>query len=132
MFSLMRASCAKAFIVAVALFTTPGEAARDPVRLSADRSVEFVVYEARRSPYSEMFRTTNLLPMLDAARPRDVPVRFVDVLASSSDGAGLSAPIDIVPTVVLFRDGQEQGRIVGLFGPGDFLKLLANLMRGID
>jgi hypothetical protein len=30
---------------------------------------------------------------------------------------------------VLFEDGREQGRITGLFGPDDYARLLASLVR---
>jgi hypothetical protein len=92
-------------------------------------AVEVVVYEAKASPYAAMFRDTGLPALQRMAEARGAAVRFVDVLATRKDGPGLAAPITMVPTVVVFRDGQETGRIAGLFGPGDFARLLAELLR---
>ncbi len=92
-------------------------------------AVEVVVYEAKASPYAAMFRDTGLPALKRMAEARGAAVRFVDVLATRKDGPGLAAPITMVPTVVVFRDGQETGRIAGLFGPADFSRLLAELLR---
>jgi len=92
-------------------------------------AIEVVVYEAKASPYAAMFRDTGLPALKRMAEARGAAVRFIDVLATRSYGPGLAAPITMVPTVVVFRDGQETGRIAGLFGPADFTRLLTELLR---
>jgi hypothetical protein len=113
----------------VAAFLAPGPVGAALDRETASRSDrEIVVFEAGRSPYAQVFRDS-ILPLINSSSARaEAPVKFVDVLATATDPAGLSAPITQVPTLVLMRDGREVGRIQGLYGPSQYMKLFAALL----
>ncbi len=115
-----------AMVVAAFLAPGPVDAALD--RPAASRSdSEILVFEAGRSPYAQVFRDS-ILPLINSSSVRaEAPVRFVDVLATATDPAGLQSPITQVPTLVLMREGREVGRIQGLFGPSQYMKLFAAL-----
>lgn len=108
------------------LFATPLSAARDS---SIERSnAEIVVYEARTSLYSAHFRDSILPVIRPMTAQRRLPIRFVDVQETTSDGVGLKSAITMVPTLVLFRDGREGGRIAGLYGVAEYQRLLGDLL----
>ncbi len=87
-----------------------------------------LVFEHPDCVYCRVFRR-DVLPKYRASVRSDLaPLRFVDVQSESMDRMVLNGRIDTVPTVVVMRDGQEVGRIVGYWGPTNFFKMLAHLI----
>jgi thioredoxin-related protein len=111
----------------VAAWQGPGRAALDAAMVRTP-PLEVLVFEHPDCVYCRVFRR-DVLPKYRASVRADLaPLRFVDV---QSDGIGrlaLNGRIDTVPTVVVMRDGQEVGRIVGYWGPSNFFKMLAHLI----
>jgi thioredoxin-related protein len=104
-----------------------GRAALDGASASTP-PLEVLVFEHADCAYCRVFRR-DVLPKYRASVRSDLaPLRFVDVQSESTDRLGLNGRIDTVPTVVVMRDGQEVGRIVGYWGPSNFFKMLANLL----
>lgn len=76
----------------------------------------------------QLFRD-EIAPLYRAtARSRRAPLRFVDVAHANLDNIGLAAPIEIIPTVVLMRDGAEVDRLVGYTGPTIFLRAVGTML----
>lgn len=91
-------------------------------------AVEFIVIEARGCPMCQLFRD-EIAPLYRAtARARRAPLRFVDVAHADLDAIGLAAPIEIVPTVVLMREGAEIDRLVGYTGPEIFMRAVSTML----
>lgn len=81
---------------------------------------ELVVVEARGCKYCGLFRR-NVLPLYAISpRAREVPLRFVGLAAAKSGKLSLTTPIDVLPTILLLRDGREVGRIPGYLAPENF------------
>ena len=92
-------------------------------------AVEVLVFEHPDCVYCRVFRS-DVLPryrQTDAA-----PLRFVDIATSDTASLGLKARIDTVPTAVVMRDGREVDRIVGYWGPTNFLKLLSHILARME
>ena len=78
--------------------------------------VELIAFEAPGCIYCPIFRR-DVLPSYAASRAgKAAPLRFVDLNDEAADSFQLSAPVTMVPTLVLIRDGVEIGRISGYFG----------------
>lgn len=92
-------------------------------------AVELIVLEARGCPMCQLFRD-EIAPLYRAsARARQVPLRFVDVAHTDIDALGLAAPVEVIPTVIVMRDGVEIDRLVGYTGPEIFMRAV-RLMLG--
>jgi hypothetical protein len=93
--------------------------------------VELVVYEAPASAYSQLFRR-DVVPGYQASpAAKRAPMRFLDIAEANLEAPELTAgPITMVPTVVLMRDGKEDGRITGYTGPENFFRLVNAMMGG--
>ncbi len=119
-----------AFAVALTLLAAwqgPGRAALDAATARTP-PLEVLVFEHPDCVYCRVFRR-DVLPKYRASVRSDLaPLRFVDVQSESMDRMVLNGRIDTVPTVVVMRDGQEVGRIVGYWGPTNFFKMLAHLI----
>jgi hypothetical protein len=98
-------------------------AARDLASLATPpppSDLQLVVIEVPGCIYCRIFRR-DVLPGYEASpRAREVPLRFVDLNEPGADGLELSAPITIVPTVLLVEGTREVGRITGYTGPENF------------
>ncbi len=91
-------------------------------------TVELLVIEARGCPLCQLFRD-EIAPLYRAsARARKAPLRFVDVAHTDIDSLGLAAPVEIIPTVIVMRDGAEIDRLVGYTGPEIFLRAVRILL----
>jgi hypothetical protein len=119
-------------LLSTAILTLAG--ASRPTEASAEfttepaPAVEFIVIEARGCPMCQLFRD-EIAPLYRAtARARRAPLRFVDVTHADLDAIGLAAPIQIVPTVVLMRDGAEIDRLVGYTGPEIFMRAVGTML----
>ena len=127
---MRRLSC---LLVAAALLTLTGESrsARAVTEIRADPmepTIELVVIEARPCPMCQLFRD-EIAPVYRAtARAQRAPLRFVDVAHTDPDTLRLAAPIEIIPTVVLMRDGAEVDRLVGYTGPEIFMRAIGVML----
>jgi CRISPR/Cas system CSM-associated protein Csm3 (group 7 of RAMP superfamily) len=109
--------------------------ASPPVRaateIAVERSgptVELVVIEARQCPMCRLFRD-EIAPVYRAtARSERAPLRFVDVAHTDPATLNLAAPVEIVPTVILMRDGVEIDRLVGYTGPEIFMRAVGVML----
>jgi hypothetical protein len=120
------------FVLATALaFPTaspPAHAAVDTAIEQPGPSLELIVIEARGCPMCRLFRD-ELAPAYRAtARARQAPLRFVDVSFTDPATLNLAAPIEIVPTVILMRDGAEVDRLVGYTGPEIFMSVVGRML----
>jgi hypothetical protein len=119
-------------VVAVLVLASGTEAARDLDTSPVAERAELVVYEAPSSIYCQLFRR-DVLPGYQASRrAKVVPIRFVDITDADLSPPNLVAPVSIVPTVVVLRDGQETGRITGYTGPDNFFQMIASLLGPIE
>jgi thioredoxin-related protein len=91
-------------------------------------SLEVLVFEHVDCVYCQVFRRDVLPKYRHSVRTEVAPLRFVDIQASNAGSLALNSRIDTVPTVVVMRDGQEVGRIVGYWGPTNFFKMLAHIL----
>ncbi len=60
-------------------------------------------------------------------RTREVPMRFLDLEAAKARRLAFDRPIDVLPTVVLFRNGREMSRITGHMAPENFVRAINKL-----
>lgn len=110
----------------------PARAARDPKPKDAIARTEILVYEDPDSPPCQVFRR-DIVPVYQASsRSRRVPLRFIDITSMPSDTPGLTGPIEIVPTAVVMRDGEEIARIVGYWGPDAFGRMVNQSLGDIE
>jgi thioredoxin-related protein len=90
---------------------------------------EIVVFEVENCIYCGAFRQNVLPAYRQSPRNAELPLRFVDVNATGADKMKLVSPIQVVPTVVMLRDGQEVDRITGYTGPETFFLLVAKMLQ---
>jgi hypothetical protein len=126
----MRSLVVAALLTLGAVFLlSPGHAARnlEPVAASA-AGQELVVFEARPCAYCDLFRR-NVLPEYQRSRhAAALPIRFVDINQADISRLPLAAPISVLPTVVMLRNGREAGRISGYTGFETFLRLVSLML----
>lgn len=105
----------------------PTEAAAD-FTIGPPSPVELVVIEARGCPMCQIFRD-EIAPLYRATeRATRAPLRFVDVAHADLETMGLTSPVEIIPTVVLMRDGTEIDRLVGYTGPEIFMRAIGIML----
>lgn len=76
----------------------------------------------------QLFRD-EIAPLYRAtARARQAPLRFVDIAHSNIDTLHLAAPVEIIPTVIVMREGAEIDRLVGYTGPETFMRAIRHLL----
>lgn len=105
--------------------------ARAAVDLSVEQSgatLELIVIEARGCPMCQLFRDEIATAYRATARAKQAPLRFVDVSFTDPATLNLVAPIEIVPTIVLMRDGAEIDRLVGYTGPEIFMSVVGKML----
>jgi thioredoxin-related protein len=91
-------------------------------------SMELVVFEHPDCTYCPVFRR-DVAPSYALSPPAtEAPLRYIDIAKSDIGGMRLKGRIDMVPTAVLMKDGQEVGRIAGYWGRESFFKMLAYIM----
>lgn len=111
-------------IVALAMTSAPdGRAARDgaPAKAAAVRQ-ELIVLEAPNCTYCAVFRRDVLPAYQRSARAAELPLRFLDLNDPAADQLQLASSVDMVPTIVLMRDGREADRITGYMGREAFFQ----------
>jgi len=94
----------------------------------APTGIELIAFEAPGCVYCPMLRR-DVAPSYAASRAgKTAPLRFVDVNDPAAESFRLAAPVRMVPTVVLVRDGVEIGRIAGFVGREGMHRLLEGLL----
>lgn len=91
-------------------------------------SMELLVFEHPDCTYCPVFRRDVAPSYLLSAPAAEAPLRYIDIAKSDVSTLRLKGRIDMVPTVVLMKNGQEVGRISGYWGRESFFKMLAYIM----
>jgi hypothetical protein len=106
-------------------------AARDQTAPKAGAiSQEIVVFEVENCNVCGVFRDHVVPRYRQSPRASELPIRFVDVNESDVTKMKLAAPIQMVPTMVMMRGGQEVDRISGYTGPENFFILVGKMLQG--
>lgn len=75
--------------------------------------LELVVVEEPNCLYCALLRR-DLYPAYAASpRAREAPMRFIDVAALDASRLKLAHTVDVVPTVLVLKEGAEIGRVPG-------------------
>jgi thioredoxin-related protein len=126
----MRTLCCLVLAAALVLPGSP-QSPRAAVEISVEQpgpTLELIVIEARGCPMCRLFRD-EIAPVYRAtARAKRAPMRFVNVSFTDPATLNLVAPVEIVPTVVLMRDGAEIDRLVGYTGPEIFMTVVGRML----
>ncbi len=111
------------------IWALPIRAARDLTAApQAASDYELVVLEVAGCIYCQLFRR-DVVPTYNATtHAKTVPMRFVDLDHGSLSAFQLTAPIEMVPTVVLLHQHREVGRVSGHIGPEIFLHAVNRLL----
>ena len=126
----MRVTVALLAAALMLLGISGGRAGLEP-GIAGAPAVEVLVFEHPDSVSCHLFRR-DVLPNYHRVMPAGAPLRFVDVGSDGAAGLTLNARIDVVPTAVVVRDGREIDRIVGYWGPTNFLRMLAHILGRIQ
>jgi thioredoxin-related protein len=90
--------------------------------------VELVVVEAPGCKYCRLFRR-DIVPLYAISpRAREAPLRFVELATARAGKLTLASPVDVVPTILILRNGRETGRIPGYLAPESFFRLVNHLL----
>jgi thioredoxin-related protein len=122
--ALQATAAAVAIIVASHGF---GRAAVDTT-VGTRTSMELVVFEHPDCTYCPVFRNTVAQRYQNSPQASEAPLRFVDIAKSDTARYALNAPITMVPTAVVMKDGHEVDRIAGYWGPDSFFKMVAYII----
>lgn len=119
--------------MAVALIAPTGRAARDPAAAKpvAVRQ-ELIVLEAPNCTYCAVFRRDVLPAYQRSTRAGELPIRFLDLNDPAADELKLAATVNMVPTIVLMREGAEVERISGYIGPDAFFATVARMVNAAE
>jgi hypothetical protein len=118
-----------ALVAGLALITsTEAGAVRDPTPITPPR-LELVVIEVQNCNICPLVRQQLLPRWQETAWGRTVPMRFVDASTREEGAIGLTSALEIVPTIVLLRDGREIERVTGYLGPSTFIEVMSSVLR---
>ena len=124
--------CSRLILAAAALMVaivSPTRAARDPASVRSAIAVqELVVLEVQNCLYCDIFRRDVLPGYQKSKRAADLPIRFVDINDPAFAQLKLTSSVDMVPTIVLMREGREADRISGYTGPEAFFHTVARML----
>ncbi len=108
----------------------PIRAATDITAVPASQSgMILLVFETDDCSYCRLFRSEIRPAYEQGPRARSVPMHFVDALQVDAGKIGLAAPVTVVPTVVLMKDGEEVERLAGYTGPETFFQAVTVMLR---
>jgi thioredoxin-related protein len=96
---------------------------------SAQRArMALIVIEVPGCFYCRLFRR-DVGPAYEASpRAREVPMHYLDLEAAKARRLAFQRPIDVLPTVVLLRNGREVERIAGYMAPENFIRVINYLL----
>jgi thioredoxin-related protein len=95
-------------------------------------SMELIVFEHPDCIYCPVFRRDVATSYQQSTPAAEAPLRYIDIAKTDIGGLHLKGRIDMVPTAVLMKDGQEVGRIAGYWGRESFFKMLAYIMNSAE
>jgi hypothetical protein len=114
--------------VATAASAATPDSGKPDIAARAPTGLELIAFEVPGCAYCPVFRR-DVAPSYAASRAgKAAPLRYVDLNDAAADSFRLSAPITVVPTLVLVKDGVEVGRIAGYAGRENVHRLLAPLL----
>jgi thioredoxin-related protein len=117
-------------IAAATIALIPVRAAQNPAKERiAPISAELLVFESDNCPYCFIFRRDVAPNYQRSPRARDVPIRYINVRKTDLSTLKLQAPLTMLPTIVLMKNGREVDRISGYMGPEPFFHMVSRLMR---
>ena len=90
-------------------------------------AMELLVFEHPDCIYCAVFRRDVAASYQRSAPAAEAPLRYVDIAKSDIGALRLKEGIDMVPTAVLMKNGEEVGRISGYWGREGFMKMLAHI-----
>jgi len=90
-------------------------------------SMEVIVFEHPDCLYCAVFRRDVAPGYQRSAPAAEAPLRYVDIAKSDIRPLRLKEGIDMVPTAVLMKNGEEVGRISGFRGREGFFRMLAHI-----
>jgi len=90
-------------------------------------SMEVIVFEHPDCLYCAVFRRDVAPGYQRSAPAAEAPLRYVDIAKSDIRPLRLKEGIDMVPTAVLMKNGEEVGRISGYWGREGFFRMLAHI-----
>ncbi len=116
-------------LLLVACAPSLGHAVQHADALAPPRgSMALIVIEKPGCFYCRLFRR-DVGPAYEATpRAREVPMHYLDLKAAEARQLAFDRPIDVVPTVVLFRNGREVKRIAGYMAPENFVRVINYLL----
>lgn len=127
--NVLRAANMSMIVIAASAAAWPLAAALDFERpAQSETRVELLVVEVKGCVYCGLFRRDVVPAYHGSDRARAVPMRFVDLDALGGRIAGMSSPIDTVPTVLVMQDDKEIGRVAGYVGPETFFHAISRLL----
>jgi thioredoxin-related protein len=86
-----------------------------------------LIFEHPDCIYCAVFRRDVAPSYQHSAPAAEAPLRYVDIAKSDIGALRLKERIDMVPTAVLMKNGEEVGRISGYWGREGFFKMLAHI-----
>lgn len=94
-------------------------------------SMELIVFEHPQCTYCPVFRR-DVAPSYQRSAPAtEAPLRYIDIARNDYSTLRLKGGIEMVPTAVLMKNGEEVGRIAGYWGRENFFKMLSHIMATI-
>ena len=91
-------------------------------------AMQLIVIEIPGCFYCRLFRR-DVLPLYEASpRARAIPMLVLDLKAAKARRLAFASPINVLPTVVIFRAGREIGRIPGYMAPEIFFRSIDYLL----
>jgi thioredoxin-related protein len=95
---------------------------------AAKAGMELVVFEHPDCTTCPIFRSVVAPRYQNSPQGAEAPLRFVDIVRADTSRYDLNAPITMVPTAVLIKNGREVDRIAGYWGPDNFFKMMAYII----
>ncbi len=105
-----------------------GHAIHEPTPVLPAPAMRLIVIEVPGCFYCRLFRR-DVLPLYEASpRGREIPMLVLGLETAKARRLAFARPINVLPTVVLFRAGKEIGRIPGYMAPDIFLRSINYLL----
>lgn len=103
-------------------------AALDDSIAAGESEVQLLVLEVENCFTCDLVRQHIQSAYARTPQSRDVPLRYIDLNKVDAGALGLVAPVTMVPTIVLVREGHEVSRLTGYTGPAIFLQAVEHML----
>jgi hypothetical protein len=123
------------FLIIAALIASTAfhvRAALDGSAPAANEGVQLIVLEVKDCFACDLVRQHIQPAYARSPQSREVPLRYLDLNLVDAESLALAAPLTMVPTIVLMRNGQEVSRISGYTGPAIFFEAVERMLARID